>query len=140
LALSLKKVYKKFIISSTNHIIIDCFINNVRGQFILDTGASNSCIDYNKSDYFNLTLEPSNESASSATNKIKSIYLSRNNHLKIGDWKSKSYEFFVFDMNYIKTIFSDEENTNVDGIIGSDLLIKNNAKIDYEKKKIELEL
>ena len=37
-----------FKILSTNHIIIDAAVNNVAGKFLIDTGASNSCIDLNK--------------------------------------------------------------------------------------------
>ena len=53
-----------FKILSTNHIIVDAAVNNVNGKFLIDTGASNSCIDLNKSEKFNLNFEKSDEQAS----------------------------------------------------------------------------
>ena len=60
-----------FKILSTNHIIIDAKVNNVDGKFLIDNGASNSCIDVNKSEKFKLNYGKSDEQASSATNEIK---------------------------------------------------------------------
>ena len=68
---------------ATNHIIIDAAVNNVDGQFLIDTGASNSCIDLNKSEKFKLDYGKSDEQASSATNEIKETYISKKNLLLI---------------------------------------------------------
>ena len=32
---------------ATNHLELKAKINGVKGRFILDTGASNSCVDFN---------------------------------------------------------------------------------------------
>ena len=60
-----------FKILTTNHIIIDATVNNMNGKFLIDTGASNSCVDLNKSEKFNLNYGKSDEQASSATDEIK---------------------------------------------------------------------
>ena len=38
----------------TNHIQVKAYINGVKGMFIIDTGASNSCIDLKKNDLHNI--------------------------------------------------------------------------------------
>ena len=48
-----------FKVLSTNHIIVDAALNDVSGKFLIDTGASNSCIDLNKSDKFKLNFKKS---------------------------------------------------------------------------------
>ena len=62
---------------STNHIIIDAEVNNVVGKFLIDTGASNSCIDVNKLEKFKLSFEKSDETASSATGEINDTFISK---------------------------------------------------------------
>ena len=48
----------------TNHIQIEAKINGVKGVFILDTGASNSCVDTNLGDFFRITSSESSDKAS----------------------------------------------------------------------------
>ena len=45
------KVKLKF--TKTNHFEIRASINGIKGQFILDTGASNSCVGFEAIDRFN---------------------------------------------------------------------------------------
>ena len=59
--LNLKKVLKNkgyskipLIISGTNHLEINASINGITGRFILDTGASNTCVGVDKANYFKL--------------------------------------------------------------------------------------
>ena len=49
-----KENYKKikFKITKTQHLLIKAKINGVAGNFILDTGASNSCIGFESVDLF----------------------------------------------------------------------------------------
>ena len=76
-----------FLLTSSNHILIECKINNVSGTFIVDTGASNSCINYLSASKFNLEFQKSNETASSATNEISETYFSKDNILEIEDFQ-----------------------------------------------------
>ncbi len=56
----------KFKISKTNHLLIKASINGVCGNFILDTGASNSCVGFESIEYFNLKTTKSKTTASGA--------------------------------------------------------------------------
>ena len=67
-------MYSDFKITKTNHLIIRCKINDVKGNFIIDSGASNSCIDINLSSKFKLNTSIFHENASSATNTISKMY------------------------------------------------------------------
>ena len=51
---------------NTNHFEIKGKINGVKGRFILDTGASNSCIDINLAEKFKLDLKDSDTKAAGA--------------------------------------------------------------------------
>ena len=83
----MKKITSKsFNLIESNHIIIECIVNNICVKFIVDTGASNSCINYLSAPKFNVESRKSNETASSATNKINDTYYTNKQTLKIGNF------------------------------------------------------
>ena len=127
-----------FNILKTNHIIINAKINNIDGIFILDTGASNSCINFLSAKKFNLDFKKSNDKASSATEDINETFYSKNNTLEIDNFKKYDFEIILFDMSYINNSLKEKEIKGVDGIIGGDILNEFNAKINYKKKILKL--
>ena len=128
-----------FVLTKSNHIQIECEVNYVSGIFLVDTGASNSCINYLSASKFNIEFKKSNEIASSATNKISETYHSKNNRLKIGDCEITNFDIVLFDMTFINNSFKEKEINSLEGIIGSDILNQLNACINYKKKEIILE-
>ena len=128
-----------FKILSTNHIIIDAVVNNVAGKFLIDTGASNSCIDLNKLEKFKLKFEKSYETASSATGEIYETYISKKNSFLIGGCSKTDFDLILFDMKSVTQALKEKDKIEVDGIIGSDILIEFNSQIDYMKNEITLE-
>ena len=128
-----------FKILSTNHIIIDAEVNNVVGKFLIDTGASNSCIDLNKLEKFKLKFEKSDKTASSATGEINETFISKKNSFFIGGCSKTDFDLILFDMKSVTHALKEKDKIEVDGIIGSDILIEFKSQIDYIKSKITLE-
>ena len=129
-----------FNLTKSNHILFECIVNGIKGKFILDTGASNSCIDYLSALKFNISFKISKEKASSASNQISETFYSRNNKLEIAGLTKKNFEIILFDMSHINNSFNEKEIDEIDGIIGGDVLIEFNANINYLNKKISLKL
>ena len=125
-----------FKILSTNHIIIDAEVNNVGGKFLIDTGASNSCIDLSKSEKFKLNHRKSDEQASSATDEIKETYISKKNSLLIGEFYINDFDIILFNMQHVIKSLLDKDEIEIEGIIGADILIKYNCCIDYRENKL----
>ena len=125
-----------FKILSTNHIIIDATVNNVDGKFLIDTGASNSCIDLNKSEKFKLNYGKSDEQASSATNEIKETFISKKNSLLIGEYYIDDFDIILFNMKHVIRSLLDKDEIEIDGIIGADILIKHNCCIDFKENTL----
>ena len=125
-----------FKILSTNHIIIDAKVNNVDGKFLIDTGASNSCIDLTKSEKFKLNYGKSDEQASSATDDIKDTYISKKNLLLIDKYYIHDFDIILFNMEHVIKSLLDKDEIEIDGIIGADLLIKYNCCIDFKEKTL----
>ena len=123
----------------TNHFQIEAMINDIKGLFILDTGASNTCVDLEKNK-FSLISVQSEAKASSATDLIAETKISKKNKLQIGKWKNKSSSIVLFNMTHINNALNERGIESVDGIIGADMLKKGKAIIDYEKNKLFLKL
>jgi len=122
----------------TNHIQVKAEINSVKGVFLIDTGASNSCIDLKLCDFYNINYEKSAEKASSATDQISNTMISNKNQIKIGKWFKKNMTIVLFDMTFINKTLNEQGIERVSGIIGSDLLKKGKAIIDYSENKLFL--
>ena len=138
----LKKGYTKVKLhfTKTNHFELKAIINGVKGRFILDTGASNSCVGFAFADTFNLKVEDSEVKAAGAGAIDMLTQVSKKNIVKIGKWKSKRTSLILFDLTHVNTALANHDANLVDGIIGADILKKTKAVIDYNKKYLYLKL
>jgi len=123
----------------TNHYLLKACINGVEGKFILDSGASSSCICLSLENKFKIDSKENKIKASSATSNMEDTRLSKNNAIKIRKWRSK-ISLVSIDMTHINKVLNEKETESVDGIIGADVLKKSKAVIDYESNKLYLKL
>jgi hypothetical protein len=123
----------------TKHYSLEANINGINGKFILDTGASNSCICSSLENNFNIISKETNEKASSATTEIVNTKISKNNTIQIGKWENK-ITLIIFDMSHINHALNEKKINSVDGIIGADVLKKSKAILDYKSNKLYLKL
>ena len=123
----------------TKHYLIEAKINDVIGSFILDSGASNSCVCNTQENKFKLETKISKISASSATSEMSNTNISKKNFIVISKWEDL-IDLVTFDMSHINKTFNDKEIESVDGIIGADLLKKSKAILDYKSNKLYLKL
>ncbi|MDA9373553.1 retroviral-like aspartic protease family protein [Flavobacteriaceae bacterium] len=123
----------------TNHYLLKVCINGVEGKFILDSGASNSCVCLSFENKFKIDSKKNKIKASSATSKMEDTRLSKNNTIELGKWRSK-INLVSIDMTHINRVLSEKEIESVDGIIGADVLKKSKAVIDYESNKLYLKI
>ena len=129
----------KLIFLKTKHYLIEAKVNSINGRFILDTGASNSCICTSLEDKFKVISKESKEKASSANSEMTHTKISKTNVIQIGKWNS-NVSLITFDMNHINNAFSQKEIDPIDGIIGADILKKSKSILDYKTNKLFLKL
>jgi len=132
------KIKLKF--TKTNHFEIKVNINGVKGRFILDTGASNSCVGFDSVKEFNLKVENSEVKAAGAGAIDMLTQLSKKNVIKIGKWKRDKVALILFNLTHVNTALTNHDSNPVAGIIGADILKKGKAIIDYQKKYLYLKL
>ena len=123
----------------TNHYLLKACINGVEGKFILDSGASSSCVCLSLENKFKISSKKNKIKASSATSNMEDTRLSKNNTIKIGKWRS-TINLVSIDMTHINRVLNEKVTESVDGIIGADVLKKSKAVIDYESNKLYLKI
>jgi predicted aspartyl protease len=135
-----KKDYHKIplTLTATNHLEVTAMINGVSGRFILDTGASNTCVGMDKIEHFHLVSKDSEVKAAGAGATNMETQLSTKNKLRIGDWKQKKLKIVLFDLGHINEALTSHNALPVDGIIGADVLKKGNGVIDYNSVSLFL--
>ena len=129
----------KLIFLETKHYLIEAKVNGVSGRFILDTGASNSCICTSLENKFKTISMENKEKASSATSQMTHTKISKSNTIQIGKWEDK-INLITFDMSHINNVLSEKKINTIDGIIGADILKKSKAILDYNLNNLHLKL
>jgi len=108
--------------------------------WIVDTGASRSVFDINEEQYYDkkeISEEEEYQSAGINPGKIQTGVGTIHN-LKFGKLKIKEIDLALIDLQHVNNIYKkfDKENISIVGLIGSDILNKYGACIDFPERKI----
>ena len=121
----------KFKITKTQHLLIKAKINGVKGNFILDTGASSSCVGFESVELFLLEAKKSKTKASGAGATGMTTQIAIKNQLQLGTWKDITFDLVIFDLSHVNEALVQHKSKPVHGIIGADVLMKGKAIVDY---------
>jgi predicted aspartyl protease len=127
---------------ATNHFVAKVQLNDYTAFFIVDTGASRSCLDKVSFAQLNMTINEDAEETEAAGLGSSSMVASiiTINQLKLNDFVIKNYDMPILDLSHVKQAvkqFSDNE-INIDGVLGADILIEYAAVINYKTKLLYL--
>ncbi len=143
--MSLKKLLKekgyhriKLGYTKTNHLEVVARINDIEGVFILDTGASSTCVGLEAIEHFELLAEDSDIKAAGAGATDMLTQIAQKNRIEIKGWKKKKVDLVLFDLKHVNEALINHKAEKVHGIIGADILKKGKAIIDYKNKALYL--
>lgn len=128
----------KFKVSETQHLIVKATINGIKGNFILDTGASNSCVGFESINLFQLTAGKSKTKAAGAGATGMLTQIAKDNKLRLGSWKNREFHLVIFDLSHVNLALEQHKAKPVQGIIGADVLLLGKAIIDYSNQCLYL--
>lgn len=123
--------------SKSGHIVTKASINGYEGRFIIDTGASASCVNQEMYKEFQLETEYMERQIGTASGSLRPR-ISHNNTLELSDWSDQDVTLLSMDMSFINNALKTEGMRSIQGLLGADFLIDTNAIIDYKGKKIYL--
>lgn len=138
--LLLEKGYEKVKLTytATQHLEVKAKINNIEGNFIVDTGASSSCVGFEAIQHFDLLAEESDIKAAGAGASDMLTQIAQKNTIQIKGWKKKKVDLVLFDLRHVNDALVKHKAEKVQGIIGADILKKGKAIIDYKSKNLYL--
>ncbi len=124
--------------TNSKHLVCQLFLNGVEGNFLIDTGASNSCLDNTLTTKFSVIQEGDELPLTSAGNEKLNAIGSQKSSLGIASKALASIPFMLIDMETINAALVEQGDEKIDGIIGADFLHKKKASIDYDQSCLVL--
>ena len=126
------------------HLFINVELNNKPAILLVDTGASKTVFDINRISKFIRKRKKAFESFEQhstglGTNSMES-HFTKINEFSISELKLKDFTAILLDMTHVNQSYETLGLPTIDGVLGSDLLMKYNAVIDYEKKILKLKI
>ena len=115
----------------SGHYTCNLKINNRKALFIVDTGASTSCMGLENSALFKLNSEVSEILAAGAGATGMETKVAINNALTIGTLKDLTINLVLFDLSHVKQALAQVTTKQIHGILGADFLKEYRAVIDY---------
>lgn len=120
------------------HYQFQISLNGVNGNFILDTGASSSCVGMEFAEKYNLSPQNSDYKAAGAGAIDMETYSAKVNSMNISGVNIKIENIILFDLSQINEALTQHDASNIDGIIGAEILEQLSAIISYGEKTVYL--
>ena len=130
--------FVKLEVLPTNHLALEIKLNGVKAKFILDTGASSSCVALAAMEIFGILSADGTIQAAGAGDGDMQGEISKGNRLRIGSWKWKNIDVVLLDLSHVNHALTREGLEPILGIIGADVLQRSKAIIDYKKHRLFL--
>jgi predicted aspartyl protease len=126
------------------HIFISAEINTKPAKLLVDTGASKTVLDLNRIGTFVKNPKKSFETFDKRTTGIgtrsmESLFTVIN-EICISELRIENYQAVLINMKHINLSYRSLGLPAIDGVIGSDILMKYKAVIDYDKRIMKLKI
>lgn len=120
--------------SNSYHIITPFEINGIKGEAIIDTGASVTVID-NKLLEGNETEKTGIQMQSgSVTGQIENVKVIQIKEVSIGNHRFRNMQLAAIDLDYVKEMYNRHLDRKIIALLGCDFCVKHCVVIDYKKK------
>jgi predicted aspartyl protease len=122
------------------HLLVNAKVNGKAARLLIDTGASRTVFDLNRIHLFEKGKKPqlhSQVSSGLGTSTMESHTLILKS-LQFGKIAIKNYATVLLDLSHVNDSYKRIRKKPIDGVIGSDLLLKYKSIIDYRKMQLQL--
>jgi hypothetical protein len=129
-----------FIEDAGYHLLMKAKVNGKSANLLIDTGASKTVFDKEKVQRFVsessfTTLGKLSTGLGTAKMQTHSALLKK---FQIGKLILSQFETIVIDLSHVNQTYARLDLPEIDGVFGSDLMLKYHALIDYKKKQVTL--
>ena len=118
------------------HLIVNANIKKRNIRLLIDTGATHSCIaKHIVDDMAALETEDVDKllNLSEEITDIEQKKMIKIPRLQVGDFYINNYFYLITDLTHINMMYENMDIQPIDGLLGSDILLKYKAMIDYSR-------
>lgn len=119
------------------HITVLGQVNGRSARFILDTGASATCIDLKSAARLRIPLKPVTGQASGYGGDSEKVMVGHAT-VRLGEIGARSMEVTAIDLTSVTRAYTAAGAGSIDGVIGDDVLSGRSAIIEYETRSLYL--
>lgn len=123
---------------ASNHYKLKLKVNGRKACFILDTGASASCLDQELAENFGLLPNQDQIMATGAGSSNFATHQADNATLQIGKLILHRQSIILLNLKHVNNALEEVNEDAVQGILGADLLKARRAVIDYGRNCLYL--
>ena len=124
------------------HILIEgSFEDGTPSCWIIDTGASKTVLDKNLSSYYeNLESDDLEDYQSAGINQgMMETSVGKLTFLRFGDLNITGQKVALIDLSHVNEIYGKYTSYRIAGLLGGDILILHQCKIDYAAQIIQFQ-
>ena len=125
------------------HILIEGnFEDGTPSCWIVDTGASKTVLDKNLSSHYELMDPDDMEDYQSAgiNQGMMETSVGKLTYLRFGEVKIIGQKVALIDLNHVNDIYGKYTSYRIAGLLGGDILMQHQCKIDYANKIIQFQI
>jgi len=121
------------------HVVINSkFDDGTTGHWIIDTGASKTVFDMNKTNHYHKCEEEEEILSAGFGDKPLKSAMAILKPVWFGKLKTENIKVALLDMSHINDFYRKKANIEICGFIGGDFLMKYKAEISYKEKLLIL--
>jgi len=122
------------------HLFINIKVNGNRCRFLIDTGASKSVLDkkYFEDKIGKKYLKTVKQETTGLHSSVSESYFGIVKEIELGHQIVSKYNIAVIDLSHVNMVYKSAGKPKINGILGSDLMLKYKMIINYGELKIYL--
>jgi hypothetical protein len=127
--------------ASGYHLFLTAKVNGKRCRFLLDTGASKSVVDksFFEKHFGAKKLKSVKQDTTGLHSTVYESHFGTVDTLEFDKLLVKKYVLAAIDLSHVNMTYAKLKKPKIQGILGSDLLVKHKAVIDYGNAEIRFE-
>lgn len=124
------------------HLLINIRVNGKAARLLIDTGASKTVFDMEKSKRFitSGSFEDHDKLSTGLGTSTMKSHLALIGMISLGKIGIRNYKTIVIDLSHVNVAYERLNQKPIDGVLGSDILKKHKAVIDYGAKALKLQV
>ena len=122
------------------HLFLNLKVNGVKCRFLIDTGASKSVLDkkYFEEKIGKKYIKTVKQETTGLHSSTAESYYGVVKNIEVGHHVVKNYNIAAIDLSHVNQVYRNAKKPKINGILGSDLMLKYKMIVDYGKLKIYL--